>query len=115
MKTRPLIITILIFAFISIWLEGCDIHKRTEVENRKLAEVRFERTCRMINYGTNEFIGPDLVIGRANTNDLEYDYTWKHKSLNLLIGCVVTESGDIAGGPGPIDDRKPVAPMPKRK
>ena len=99
----------------SVLIKCHHFQKRTEAENRALAEVRFERTCRMINYETNEFVGPVLTIGRANTNDLEYGYEWGHKSLNLSIGVVVTESGDIAGGPGPIDDRKPVAPMPKRK
>jgi hypothetical protein len=104
-------------AFSIIWLAGCNSHKLTESEARTRAEADYEHICRVIiHYGTNEFVGPKLIIGKGEQlNELCYSYSWTHKSLNLQIAVGVTESGNVAGGPGPIDDKKPVAPMPKGK
>jgi hypothetical protein len=102
---------LILLVFGSVWLEGCDIHKRTEVENRKIAQVYFERYCRMIRYETNEFVEPVLTIGNADTSDLPYSYIWKDESANMLIQVVINDSGEAGGGPGRLDYNRPLAPF----
>jgi hypothetical protein len=116
MKKWFVIISPVLLVFGSVWLAGCSSHKLTEPEARMRAEAEYEHICRVIiNYETNEFIGPKMTIGKGEQpNELCYGYVWAHKSLNLEIGVVVTESGDVAGGPSPKDYKTPVAPMPKR-
>jgi hypothetical protein len=101
---------LILLVFGSVWLEGCDIHKRTEVENRKIAQVYFERYCRMIRYETNEFLGPALTISNVDTNNLSYSYKWTHKTDNVDILVVIDNSGEVAGGPGRLDYNIPPTP-----
>jgi hypothetical protein len=114
---KLLIIILPILFFTAICLVGCKFHKRTEAENRKIAQAYFERYCRMIRYETNEFTGPVLTIGNVDTNNLSYSYIWKDEAANVSIGVVIDESGEIAGGPGRLDYNRPLAPFrpPKQK
>lgn len=113
MNRRILFIGFFIFA--GIWLEGCGLQKVTKPEAKRRAEAQFVHIC-TIPYSvttnkqyfkTNEFIGPKLIIGKGEVkNELCFSYIWTHKSANYQISVGVTESGNIAGGGGPISFRE---------
>lgn len=104
----------LICVVILAWQKIGSLKKITEPEAGVRAQFEFEQICKIpylttpekIYCKTNDFMMPNLTIGKSNPNDLEYSYIWRHKSINLLIHVVVHESGDLTGGIGPIDETK---------
>ena len=121
MKRWRLIIIPVIVICGSICWEGCNSHKLTEPEARIRATADFEHDCTIpysttpvkLYYHTNEFIGPKLTVGKGEKRDeLCYSYVWTHKTANYQVAIGVTESGNLAGGGGPItyDEQKKIAP-----
>ena len=120
MKTLRLVGISIAAVSVILMVKGCSQTKLTEGEARKRAEANFERQCKVIiHYETNEFNSPELSIGTSYMGcgggvELCYQYIWNHKSENLKYVVSVSESGPIAGGPGPIDYDKPLPPPRKR-
>jgi outer membrane murein-binding lipoprotein Lpp len=112
MKIRFLIITLVAIVFGSTWLAGCYAHKRTEPEARAIAQFEFEKDCKISYdvttlrakiYGTNEFNGPKLLVGKGEEpNETSYQYIWTHKTDNYEIVETIPEYGNVSGGGGQI-------------